>query len=131
LTGCDRKQAVADAGGLVAEAVDGVIAVRRDGVAGEDLRRIAIAARDALGSGVVVIVGASPDGKKGAVAVAVTKDRVEAGVSAAAIGGPVAKVLGGGTGKAPDFVQGGGPNVAALDDALALAREQATAAVGS
>jgi len=129
--GLRSKQAVAEAGGLVNEAVDGVIAVRRDGVAGEDLRRIALAARDALGSGVVVIVGASPDGTKAAVAVAVSKDLVEAGVSAAAIGGPVAKLLGGGTGKAPDFVQGGGKNVAGLEDALALAREQATAAVGS
>ncbi len=129
--GLRSKQAVADAGSLVADAVDGVLAVRRDGVAGDDLRRFALAARDALGSGVVVIVGASPDGTKASVAVAVSKDRVEGGVSAAAIGAPVAKLLGGGTGKAPDFVQGGGKNVAALDDALALAREQATAAVGS
>ena len=49
--------------------------------------------------------------------VAVSKDLVEKGVSAAAIGGPVAKVLGGGTGKNPDFVQGGGQNVGALDEA--------------
>ena len=41
------------------------------------------------------------------------------------------KVLGGGTGKNADFVQGGGPNVAALPEAEALAREQARAAVGS
>jgi alanyl-tRNA synthetase len=131
LNGLRSKQAVADAGALVAEAVDGVIVVRRDGVAGDDLRRITIAARDALGSGVVAILGASPDGKKAAIAVAVSKDLVERGVSAAAIGGPVAKALGGGTGKNPDFVQGGGQNVAGLDDALALARESATAAVGS
>jgi alanyl-tRNA synthetase len=131
INGLRSKQAVSDAGDLVAEASNGVIAVRRDGVAGDDLRRITLAARDALGSGVVAIVGASPDGKKAAIAVAVSKDLVDKGVSAAAIGGPVAKVLGGGTGKNPDFVQGGGQNVAALDDALALAREQAEAAVGS
>jgi alanyl-tRNA synthetase len=131
VNGLRSKQAVADAAALVAEAVDGVIVVRRDGVAGDDLRRITIAARDALGSGVVAILGASPDGKKAAIAVAVSKDLVERGVSAAAIGGPVAKALGGGTGKNPDFVQGGGQNVAGLDDALALARESATAAVGS
>ncbi len=125
------KQAVAEAGNLTAEAVNGVIAIRRDGLAGDDLRRIAHAARDALGSGVVAIVGASPDGTKAAIAVAVTKDLVEKGVSAAAIGGPVAKLLGGGTGKNPDFVQGGGQNVAALDDALALARNEAEAAIGS
>ncbi len=129
--GLRSKQAVADAGALVAEAVNGVIVVRRDGVAGDDLRRITLAARDALGSGVVAILGASPDGKKAAIAVAVSKDLVEKGVSAAAIGGPVAKTLGGGTGKNADFVQGGGQNVAGLDGALALAREQAEAAVGS
>jgi alanyl-tRNA synthetase len=61
----------------------------------------------------------------------VSKDLVEKGVSAADIGGPVAKVLGGGTGKTPEFVQGGGQNVGALDEALALARTQAEAAVGS
>jgi alanyl-tRNA synthetase len=131
VNGLRSKQAVADAGDLVAEAVDGVIAVRRDGLPGDDLRRITLAARDALGSGVVAILGASPDGAKAAIAVAVSKDLVEKGVSAASIGGPVARALGGGTGKNPDFVQGGGQNVAGLDDALALAREQAVAAVGS
>jgi alanyl-tRNA synthetase len=125
------KQAVAEAGDLVSEASNGVIAVRRDGVAGGDLRRITLAARDALGSGIVAIVSASPDGTKAAIAVAVSKDLVERGVSAAAIGGPVAKLLGGGTGKTPDFVQGGGQNVAALDDALALARNEAERAIGS
>jgi alanyl-tRNA synthetase len=131
VSGLRSKQAVADAGDLVAEAKDGVIVARRDGVAGDDLRRITLAARDALGSGVVAILGAGPDGTKAAIAVAVSKDLVEHGVSASAIGGPVAKVLGGGTGKNADFVQGGGPNVAALPEAEALAREQAQAAVGS
>jgi alanyl-tRNA synthetase len=131
VSGLRSKQAVADAGDLVATAQDGVLVARRDGVAGDDLRRIALAARDALGSGVVAILGAGPDGRKAAIAVAVSKDLVERGVSAAAIGGPVAKVLGGGTGKNADFVQGGGPNVAGLDEAEALAREQAQAAVGS
>ena len=79
INGLRSKQAVSDAGDLVAEASNGVIAVRRDGVAGDDLRRITLAARDALGSGVVAIVGASPDGKKAAIAVAVSKDLVEQG----------------------------------------------------
>jgi alanyl-tRNA synthetase len=130
INGLRSKQAVADAGDLVAEASNGVIAVRRDGVAGDDLRRITLAARDALGSGVVAIVGASPDGKA-VIAVAVSKDLVERGVSAATIGRPVAKLLGGGTGKTPEFVSGGGQNVDALDEALTLARSEAEAAVGS
>jgi alanyl-tRNA synthetase len=131
VSGLRSKQAVAEAGDLVADAKDGVLVARRDGVAGDDLRRITLAARDALGSGVVAILGAGPDGKKAAIAVAVSKDLVEQGVSASAIGGPVAKVLGGGTGKNADFVQGGGPNVGALSEAETLAREQAEAAVGS
>jgi alanyl-tRNA synthetase len=125
------KQATADAGSLAADAVNGVVTLRRDGLAGDDLRRLATATRDALGSGVVAVVGASPDGKKAQMAVGVTKDLVDRGVSAAEIGRPVAKLLGGGTGKNPDFVQGGGQNVGALDDALALARESAEGAVGS
>jgi alanyl-tRNA synthetase len=125
------KQATADAGALAAGAVNGVVALRRDGLAGDDLRRLVTATRDALGSGVVAVVGASPDGKKAQVAVAASKDLVERGVSAAEIGRPVAKLLGGGTGKNADFVQGGGQNVGALDDALALARESAEGAVGS
>ncbi len=40
--GLRSKQAVADAGDLVAEAKDGVLVARRDGVAGEDLRRITL-----------------------------------------------------------------------------------------
>jgi alanyl-tRNA synthetase len=125
------KQAVADAASLAAAAEDGVLIVRRDGLPSEDLKRLTLAARDAIGSGVVVVLGAAPDGSKAAVAVAVTPDRVEAGVSAAEIGRPVAKALGGGTGPNADFVQGGGPNVAGLDDALALARDLASGAVGS
>jgi alanyl-tRNA synthetase len=52
--------------------------------------------------------------------VAVTKDLVERGVSAADLARDAAKALGGGTAKNPELVQGGGPKVEAVDDALAL-----------
>jgi len=119
------REAVAEAGTLAADAVDGVVATRRDGLAPDDLRRLAVATRDGLGSGVVVLVGASPQDKP-ALVVAVTKDLVGQGVSAAEIAAPAAKALGGGTAKNPELVMGGGKDLAALDEALTLARKQAT-----
>jgi alanyl-tRNA synthetase len=124
-----RREAVAEAASLAAEAVDGVVAARRDGLGNEDLRRVAVAARDALGSGVVALVGVGPGGDKANVVVAVTKGLVERGLSAAEIAAPAAKAVGGGTGKNKDLALGGGPNVAAVDEALALARKEATDAL--
>jgi alanyl-tRNA synthetase len=125
----NARQAGADAKELAAAAVDGVVAVRKDGLPADALRLLALATRDALGSGIVVLVGTAPEGTKASVAVAVTKDLVEAGASAAEIGRPAAKALGGGTGKHADFVQGGGPKVDGLDEALRVARAGAEAAV--
>jgi alanyl-tRNA synthetase len=123
------RQAVSDAGTLAARAVDGVLVARRD-LGNDDLRRLAVATRDALGSGVVALVGSvPPDGAKAAIAVAVSKDLVERGVSAAEIAAPVAKLLGGGTAKNAETVVGGGPNADQVDRALELARDQATAAL--
>ena len=65
-----------------------------------------------------------PDGVKAGIAVAVSKDLTERGVSADAIARPAAKALGGGVGKGTDAVVGGGPNADAIDDALRLVREQ-------
>jgi alanyl-tRNA synthetase len=114
------KQAGAEAAALAANAVDGAVVVRRDGLANDDLRRLAVATRDALGSGIVALVGLGPDGTKAGIAVAVTKDLVAAGVSAAELARDAAKALGGGTAKNPELVVGGGPNIAAVDDALEL-----------
>jgi alanyl-tRNA synthetase len=114
------KQAGAEADTLAAQATDGVLVVRRDGLANDDLRRLALATRDALPSGIVAVVGAGPDGTKAGLAVAVSKDRVDAGASAADLAREPAKLLGGGTNKGADLAVGGGPNVAAIDDAVAL-----------
>ena len=48
------------------------------------------------------------------------KTSSSAGVSAADLARDAAKALGGGTAKNPELVQGGGPKVEAIDDALAL-----------
>jgi alanyl-tRNA synthetase len=123
------RDAVAEAAALAREAGDGVVTARRDGLDPGGLRRLALATRDALGSGVVALVGVGPDGKKAGIAVAVTKEHVERGVSAAEIAATAARALGGGTAKSADVVSGGGPNVDAVDEALALVRNHATEAV--
>ena len=124
------KQAGAEAATLAAAATDGVVVVRRDGLAPDDLRKLAVATRDALGSGITALVGLGPDGTKAGLAVAVSKDRVDAGVSAAELARGAAKALGGGTAKSADAVQGGGQNVAGIDEALALLDSAVRAAAG-
>jgi alanyl-tRNA synthetase len=69
------------------------------------------------------------DGKAG-LAVAVSKDKVEAGASAAELARDAAKALGGGTAKHAEVVQGGGQNVGAVDDALGILEVAVRAAVG-
>jgi hypothetical protein len=63
--------------------------------------------------------------------VALSRDLVDAGRSAAEIAAGAARALGGGTAKNPELVVGGGPKVAGVDDALALVRAEAEQAVGS
>ncbi len=116
---------------LAAGARDGVVATHRDGASADELSRLAQAVRDALESGVVVLTGASPDGGKAGIAVGVTRDLVDRGVSAAEIAQPAAKVLGGGTARRPDLVVGGGPNVGAVAEALEVAAAKAREAIAS
>jgi alanyl-tRNA synthetase len=104
---------------------------RRDGLSNDDLRRLAIATRDALGSGIVGLIGLAPDGAKVALSVAVSKDLVERGANAGTVAHAAAKAVGGGTAKQADVVAGGGPNTAAIDEALALLEEQAKQAAAA
>ncbi len=120
-----RDRALSEAGVLAAGAVDGIVVERRDGFANDDLRRLAIATRDALGSGIVGLVGVTPDGEKAGVAVAVSKDLVGRGVVAGDIATDAARSLGGGTGRQADVAAGGGPNAGAIDEALALVAQRA------
>ena len=125
------RQASAEAATLAAAASEGVVVERRDGLAPDDLRRLALATRDQLGRGVVALVGLGPDGTKAGLVVAVTKDLVTAGVSAADVAREAAGVLGGGTAKNPDLVIGGGPKVEAVGEALALLTAAAAGAIGA
>jgi len=77
-----------------------------------------------LGGGIVALIGKTPQGNAG-IAVAVSKDRQEAGASAAELGLPAAKALGGGGGKNPDLFIGQGKQVDKIDEAIQLVRERA------
>ena len=119
------KEAVSAATDLAREVRDGAVVQRHDGLTNEELRRLAQETARVLGSGVVALAGTGPDGVKAGIAVAVSKDLVERGISADAIARPAAKALGGGVGKGADAVVGGGPNAAGIDEALQLVRDQA------
>ncbi|HEX5630159.1 MAG TPA: alanine--tRNA ligase-related protein, partial [Acidimicrobiia bacterium] len=95
----------------------------------EALRLLALQVRDRLGSGVVVL-GTKREGKAGLV-VAVSQDLVKRGVSAAAVAGPAARIVGGGGSRDPELCQAGGPHGDRLGDALAEAGNLARAALGA
>jgi len=121
------KEALSVAAELAKEARDGAVITRHDGLSNEELRRLAQETARVLGSGVVALAGTDTNGVKAGIAVAVTKDLVDRGVSADAIARPAAKALGGGVGTGADAVVGGGGNAAGIDDALQLVRDQAAA----
>ncbi len=74
-----------------------------------------------LKSGVVILGGAQKD--KAALCVMVSKD-LQTRLSAGKIVGPLASLLGGKGGGRPDMAQGGGPDVARLDEVLEQAPQQ-------
>ncbi len=119
----DAMQEARDIGGvkLIARAIEGVDP--------KDLKSLVDDAKKAIGSGVVAIAAASPDGKAGIV-VGVTDD-LTAKFSAVDFVRVASVALGGkGGGGRPDMAQAGGPNAAAIDQALTAIenalREQAT-----
>jgi alanyl-tRNA synthetase len=77
----------------------------------------------------VVVVGWTDDGNVGLLA-AVTDDLVQKGVHGGKLIGQVARVVGGGGGGKPSMAQAGGKDPAKLPEALALAKQLATAALG-
>ena len=93
------------------------------GVRADELRQLALSVRDRIGDGVVVL-GSEADGK-GSLVGTVSGELVRAGVSAADIILPAAKLLGGGGSRDPELCQAGGPHGDRLNDALNAAREEA------
>jgi alanyl-tRNA synthetase len=103
-----------------------LLVLRRNGTV-DELRKLALALRDRLGSG-VVLIGSAQDGKANLVAAA-TRDLTGRGVSAQAMLADAAPLLGGGSGGKPDLAVAGGSNAAQIDRALAAAEQAAQAAL--
>ncbi len=116
-----------------AERDDGLAVVvhRVDGVAMDDLRRLATEIRGHLATRGIVVVGSATEEGKAQLIAAVTSDLAEAGVEARAILHPAAQVVGGGAGGKGDLAQAGGKQGAKLDEALQVAAREARAAGGA
>jgi alanyl-tRNA synthetase len=104
-----------------------VVASVAPGTTPDDLRALAVAVRDRIRSG-MVILGAERDGK-GALVGAASKDLVAAGVSAASVVAAAARVLGGGGSRDPELAQAGGPRGDELAAALDVARSEGVEAL--
>jgi len=123
-----RKQAAgAGAAALAAEALDGIVVARRDGMDRDGLKDLAVAVRDQPGIRGVVLIG-EPEGGGVALIAAVTKD---SGLNASGLIGDAAKAVGGGGGKAPDLAVAGGRDASKIDQALDLARAAAGLPTGT
>jgi len=107
---------------------------RLDGVEGAGLQAAAQGLVDQLGQGAAVVLGGLPDpadaGKVVLVA-AFGAAVIAAGPKAGAFIGTVAKACGGGGGGRPNLAQAGGKDGAALDGALAGAKEQLREQLGA
>jgi alanyl-tRNA synthetase len=108
-----------EAQALAASAVGGVVVARRDGVAADDLRELALAVRSVPGVRAAVLIG-SPDGERVALVSAVAKD---SGLVAGELIADAARLTGGGGNpKAADVGVAGGKDVSRIDDAVAAVR---------
>ncbi|HEX3842394.1 MAG TPA: alanine--tRNA ligase [Acidimicrobiales bacterium] len=120
------QQMQGDAAALAAEAVDGVVVARRDGLAPDELRDLAQSARKQADLRAVVL-GGSPDGAKAAVAVAVNGATAgapsDSGLHAGNLVKRVAPLLGGGGGGSPEVAVAGGRDPSGIDNALDEARK--------
>ena len=109
---------------LAANARDGAVVARRDGLSADALRELALAVRSQPGVGAVVLGGSPEDGKVTLVA-AVEKGY---GVEAPQLVASAARLVGGGGGgRNPELAMAGGRDASRLDEAL----EEARRALGS
>ena len=120
-----RRVAALGGGAAQAEAIETVAGLpflaRVVAVPAKDLRGLIDDAKKQLGSGVAVMI--ATDGDKASVAVGVTDD-LTARVSAVDLVKAAVATLGGqGGGGRPDMAQGGGPDTAAAEAALAAVRQ--------
>jgi len=125
--GLRRSAATSGAAALAAEAVDGIVVARRDGVPPSELRDLATAVRDQPGVRGVVLAGALPKGGAGLIAAV----RQGSGLDASVLLADAAKAVGGGGPKDALLAQGGGRFPEHIDAALDLARAAAGLPTGT
>jgi alanyl-tRNA synthetase len=115
----------AGAGALAADAVDGAVVARRDGLTPDQLRDLAQAVRS-QGDLRVVVLGGSPDGVKASVAAAADRSGAHDGrggqLHAGDLVKQIAPLLGGGGGGSPEVAVAGGKDPSGVDAALDEAR---------
>ena len=109
-----QKMAIGQAPTLAAQAVDGVVVARVDGLDRNGLRDLALSVRDHAGVEAVVL-GAELDSGGVALVSAVTAD---GGYNAGVLIEDAKKTVGGGGKPGDEFAVGGGSDAEALDDAL-------------
>ena len=105
---------------LGAAAVDGWVVARRDGLAPDQLRQLALATREEPGVRGVVLVG-SPDGQRVALVAAVAKG---GGMEPGPLLAEAARIVGGGGGGKGDVAVAGGRDASKIDQAIAHVRAQ-------
>jgi alanyl-tRNA synthetase len=119
------RELQSEAASLVAEATQGVVVARRDGLAPDLLRDLAQSIRSTGGLRAVVL-GGSPDGERAALAVAADRTaghEADGGqVHAGDLVKQVAPLLGGGGGGSPEVAVAGGKEPSGIDRALDEAR---------
>src|SRR5690606_2270258 len=109
--------------GSEAETISGIGFLGRvvSGVTPKDLKPLADEGKKSLGSGVVVFVGTSEDGKA-SVVVGVTDDMKDRFSAVDLVRAASAAIGGQGGGGRPDMAQAGGPDGSKADDAIAAVR---------
>ncbi len=125
----DARRKLAMGGGGAASAADEaetvngvkVMAKKLIGIEAKDLRSLADEGKKKLGSGVVILLTTDAD-QKASLVVGVTDDLKAANSAVQLVQAGVAELGGKGGGGRPDMAQGGGPNGAAADAAIAAIR---------
>ena len=132
-----KAAALAAQAEAVAPAVGGalfqLLVSRLDGVESAGLQSAAQGLADQLGAGAAVLLGGLPepaDAGKVVLVAAFGPAVIAAGPKAGTFLGGVAKACGGGGGGRPNLAQAGGRDGAALDGALAAAKQELRAALG-
>lgn len=109
-----RQVAGSGAGDIAAQAIDGIVVMRSDGMDRETLRELTIAIRDQPGIRAAVL-GGEPEGGGAILVAAVSK---ESGLIASDLLVDAARMVQGGGGKASDVAMAGGKDPSRLDEAL-------------